>query len=75
MGTDKSFWFFADPKIVIDNETDEEYCQGVFEFGWMMAKWFPNLKGQSFYVRPSIGVGVDRPYDYAVEAGYKIIGW
>ena len=75
MGDDKSFWFFMDPKIVIDLENDKQFSQVDLEFGWMMTKWFPDLKGQSFYTRPSIGVGVDRPYDYAVELGYKIIGW
>jgi hypothetical protein len=28
-------------------------------FGWMMAKWYPEMKGHSFYIRPSFGVGVD----------------
>lgn len=39
----------------------------------MMSKW-TNLKGHSFYIRPSIGVGGDRATDGAVEIGYKIVG-
>ncbi len=63
------------PQIVIDNELDEEFCVCDFEYGWMMTKWKPDLKGHSFYIRPSIGVGADRPTDYAVEIGYKIVGF
>ena len=40
----------------------------------MMSKW-TDLKGQSFYIRPSVGVGTDRPTDGSVDLGYKIIGW
>ena len=75
MAGDKQSWFFTDPQIVIDNELDEEFCVCDFEFGWMMTKWKPDLKGHSFYIRPSIGVGADRPTDYAVEIGYKIVGF
>ena len=75
MGTNKTFWFFTDPQIVFDLENDIEFAILDFEFGWMMAQWFPDLKGQSFYVRPSVGVGGDRPTDYGVEVGYKIVGW
>jgi len=74
MAKDKQSWFFTDPQIVIDNETDEEYCVCNFEFGWMMTKWF-DLPGHSFYIRPSVGVGGDRPTDGSVEIGYKIVGW
>jgi hypothetical protein len=75
MGLDKTSWFFTDPQIVIDNETETEFAIVDLEWGWMMAKWKPDLKGHSFYVRPSFGVGVDRPTDYSVEFGYKIVGW
>lgn len=74
MAKDKQSWFFTDPQIVIDNETDIEFSVIDFEFGWMMSKW-TNLKGHSFYVRPSIGVGTDRPTEGSVEFGYKIVGW
>ena len=75
MGTSKLFWFFTDPQIVIDNETDKEFVIFDLEFGWMMAKWFKDLKGHSVYVRPSFGVGADRPTDGSIELGYKIVGW
>ena len=74
MAEDKKSWFFTDPQIVIDNETDTEFAVVDFEFGWMMTNW-TDLKGHSFYIRPSVGIGVDRPVDGSVEFGYKIVGW
>jgi hypothetical protein len=75
MADDKQSWFFTDPQIIIDNEADVEYAIVDFEWGWMMANWNPDKKGQSFYVRPSIGVGADRPTEGSVEFGYKWVGW
>ncbi|MBN4055127.1 hypothetical protein JYU12_00125 [bacterium AH-315-K03] len=75
MAKDKKSWFFTDPQIVIDQEADVEFGIVDFEFGWMMVKWFDHLKGQSVYIRPSVGVGKDRPTDGSIEVGYKIIGW
>ena len=74
MAKDKQSWFFTDPQIVIDNESNIEYAIVDLEFGWMMSKW-TDLKGHSFYVRPSFGVGADRPTEGSIEIGYKIIGW
>lgn len=74
MAKDKQSWFFTDPQIVIDNENDTEFAIVDFEFGWMMSKW-TDLKGHSFYIRPSVGVGADRPTDGSIELGYKIVGW
>ena len=74
MAKDKQSWFFTDPQIVIDNENDTEFAIIDFEFGWMMSKW-TDLKGHSFYIRPMVGVGADRPADGSVEIGYKIVGW
>ncbi|MFT7459973.1 MAG: hypothetical protein ACI909_002661 [Planctomycetota bacterium] len=75
MSKDKKSWFFTDPQIVFDQEHDIEFAIVDLEWGWMMANWIPDLKGHSFYVRPSIGVGVDRPTDGSIEFGYKIVGW
>jgi hypothetical protein len=75
MAGDNQSWFFTDPQIVIDDENDIEFSIIDFEFGWMMSKWKPDLQGHSFYIRPSIGVGSDRPVDGSIEVGYKIVGW
>jgi len=74
MAADKQSWFFTDPQIVIDNETNTEFAIVDLEWGWMMSKW-TELKGHSFYVRPSIGVGAERLTDYSIEVGYKIVGF
>lgn len=75
MADDKLSWFFTDPQLLFDNENDIEFAIIDFEFGWMMANWNPDAKGQSFYVRPSIGVGADRPTEGSIEVGYKWVGW
>ncbi len=74
MAKDKQSWFFTDPQIVIDNENNIEFAIVDLEFGFMMSKW-TELKGHSFYIRPSFGVGKDRPTDYSIEIGYKIVGF
>ena len=74
MAEDGMSWFFTDPQIVIDNETNKEFSIVDFEFGWMMSKW-ADLPGHSIYIRPSVGVGADRPTDYSIEFGYKIVGF
>ena len=71
---DKQSWFFTDPQIVFDLETEEEFAIVDFEFGFMMSKW-TDLQGHSIYIRPSVGVGGDRPVDGSIEIGYKIVGW
>lgn len=75
MADNKQSWFFTDPQIVIDNENNTEFAIVDFEFGWMMTKWWPNMQGQSIYIRPSIGIGIDRPTDGSIEFGYKMVGW
>jgi hypothetical protein len=75
MAEDKKSWFFTDPQLVFDNENDQEFAIVDLEWGWMMANWYDDLPGHSFYVRPSFGLGADRPTDGSIEFGYKIVGW
>jgi hypothetical protein len=75
MAEDKQSWFFTDPQLVFDNEGDVDYAIVDLEWGWMMSNWNPDKKGQSFYARPSIGVGADRPTEGSIEVGYKWVGW
>ena len=75
MADDKLSWFFTDPQLIFDQEAVLDYAIVDLEWGWMMAKWRPEAKGQSFYARPSFGVGGDRQTEYSVEVGYKWIGW
>jgi hypothetical protein len=75
MSEDKTRWVFINPQILSDRENDQDYAFFDIEFGWMMAKWNPDLKGQSFYVRPTFTIGADRPTDWGIEFGYKFVGW
>ena len=75
MSEDKTRWLYVNPQILSDRENDQDYAFFDIEFGWMMAKWNPNLKGQSFYIRPTFTIGADRPTDYGIELGYKFVGW
>jgi hypothetical protein len=53
--------------VVIDNENDREFGQIELEFGQMM------FGPTSSYIRPGIGVGADRPLDWNVELGFKVV--
>ena len=70
MGKSKKHWFFTDPQIIRNLQTNTEFAIIDIEFGRML-KW----KGQSVYIRPAIGVGADRPVDFGVELGYKFVGF
>jgi len=75
MSEDKTRWLYVNPQILSDRENDQDYAFFDIEFGWMMQKWFPERKGQSFYIRPTFTIGADRPTDYGIELGYKFVGW
>ncbi len=64
----KTRWLLADPQIILDYENNTEFFLLDLEFGTML-----KTKGHSAYIRPSIGVGGDRPYDASFEVGYKIV--
>ncbi len=70
MAKSKKHWFFANPQIIRDTENNTEFAIIDIEFGRML-KW----KGQSYYIRPAIGVGADRLTDYGLELGYKFVGF
>jgi len=72
MSTDKQRWALFDPQIVLDYENDTEFMLIDLEVGTMLDRYL-GTKGHSIYLRPSIGIGSDRPTDGSVEVGYKII--
>ena len=72
MAKDKQSWSFADPQIVFDNENNTEYVILDVEIGVMMSKW-TSPKGQSIYIRYSVGIGNDRPVGGPVEIGHKFV--
>ena len=66
------FWGFIDPQILLDYENDIQFMLLELQAGMMLDRYF-GIKGHSAYVMPSIGVGHDRPYDFSLEVGYKIV--
>ncbi len=69
---DKTLWVLVDPQIVIDHEANREFMLLDIELGAMLDKYL-GTEGHSAYVRPSVGMGDDRPYDASIEIGYKIV--
>ncbi|UCC31788.1 MAG: hypothetical protein JSU86_05825 [Phycisphaerales bacterium] len=68
----KTLWMLLDPQIILDYENNTEFCLFDAEFGTMLDDLL-GTKGHSFYVRPSAGIGTDRPFDASIEIGYKIV--
>jgi hypothetical protein len=66
--SNNKFWGFIDPQILLDYENDIEFMLLELQAGMMVGP-----KGHSAYIMPSFGVGGDRPYDFSIEVGYKII--
>ena len=72
MADSKQYWFFADPQIVLDYQENKEYSIVDLEVGAMLDKHL-GTAGHSAYLRPSFGVGSDRPIGSSIELGYKIV--
>lgn len=61
-------WAMINPQAVIDYEDDNNTHMNIdFEAGKMITK------SQSVYVRPGIGIGGDRYFDWDFEAGWKFV--
>ena len=72
ISSNKQYWSLLDPQILLDYENHTEFMLLDLEAGMMLDKYF-GTKGHSAYVRPSVGIGADRPTDGSIEMGYKII--
>jgi hypothetical protein len=70
--SDKQYWALVDPQIILDYEEEKEFMLIDIEAGTMLDRYF-GTKGHSAYLRPSFGIGGDRPTDGSIEIGYKII--
>jgi len=65
---EKKNWILLDPQIVIDHENDDsDFTVFDAEFGQMM------FGGFSSCIRPGVGIGEDRPLDWTLELGFKVI--
>jgi len=65
---ENKYWGYVDPQIILDYENDEEFMLLELQAGMMTGP-----AGQSLYAMPSFGIGTDRPYDFSLEIGYKIV--
>jgi hypothetical protein len=61
------YWAYVDPQIILDYQNSDEYMLLEIQGGMMVAE------AQSVYLMPSFGLGSDRPYDFSLELGYKVI--
>ena len=63
------FWLIVDPQVVLDHENKTEPALIEVEWGYMIAQ----AVGVSTYIRPGVGIGGDRPYDWNLEVGLKFV--
>ena len=63
----KTSWIIVDPQFVQDYEKDVFFNQTEVEYGRLM------FAGVSTYVRPGIALGKERPGDWNLEFGVKVI--
>ena len=66
------YWGYIDPQVFLDYEANEEFMLLELQGGMMLDKYW-GTKGNSVWIMPSFGLGTDRPYDFSLEIGYKII--
>jgi hypothetical protein len=69
---DKKYWVLLDPQFIADYQNDIEFGIVDAEVGMMLDQVI-DAKGHSVYLRPSVGIGPDRPSDASIEVGYKIV--
>jgi hypothetical protein len=70
----KNGWWILDPTLLIDYEGDTSAAGQVeLERGFVIG---PQGKGvASWYLRPGVGIGAHRAYDWNIELGYKLVGF
>jgi hypothetical protein len=62
------YWGYVDPQIVLDYETHTEFMLLEIQAGMMLGR-----AGHSIWAMPSFGMGTDRPYNFSLELGYKVV--
>jgi hypothetical protein len=72
--TGKGGWWILDPTLTLDYKHDTHVGGQIeLERGFIIG---PMGKGvASWYIRPGIGIGAFRAYDWNLEAGYKLVGF
>jgi len=62
-------WLIVNPQPIFDHENNTEFMQADLEWGFMIAP----KSGIGGYIRPGVGVGEDRPFDYNLEFAIKFV--
>lgn len=71
---DKKIWVIVDPTLGIEWETDQNTPFALkVEYGQRIGTLLDGTL--NFYVRPGLGIGQDRPYDWNVEFGFTVVGF
>lgn len=71
---DKQSWLTIDPAFVIDWESDQAFRTAIeVEYGMRVGSlWGGAL---NLIVRPGVGIGQDRPFDWNIEVGFSVVGF
>jgi hypothetical protein len=62
-------WLIVNPQIILDHENSKEFIQADAEFGYMIVPQY----GIAGYIRPGVGIGADRPFDWNFEFAFKMV--
>jgi hypothetical protein len=62
-------WLIVNPQPIFDHQNNTEFMVADFEWGFMIAP----QSGIGGYIRPGVGVGADRPFDYNLEFAIKFV--
>jgi hypothetical protein len=62
------YWGYVDPQIILDYENHTEFMLLEIQAGMMIGS-----NGHSIWAMPSFGVGTDRPYNFSLELGWKVV--
>ena len=68
------FYMTVDPNINYDWDSGNSYAGLLVTVGYGVGKAFGKGNG-SVYVKPSVYAGDDRPADWGLEVGYKVVGF
>lgn len=70
----KRWWITSDTTVSYDFETDATPVSWELNFGRNLAK-FKAGSALNGYIRPGVGIGSDRPYDFNVEVGLTLVNF
>ena len=70
---DRRYYMTIDPTLTLDRENDTDFASLAVTLGRVIG---PAFGGSSqVYMKPGVFFGGDRPADWGIEIGYKVIGF